>query len=117
MAGEHLPRDERLRGRDRYRRLMSEVAASVEDAYLVIRYLPIMDGGAHRHVGVAVSRHCRGAAVRNRLRRRLKEIYRHQRDLLPPAGDFMIIAKSGAQHASYHDLARSFEALGHELVQ
>jgi len=96
---------------------MSEVAASVEDAYLVIRYLPVIEEGTHRHVGMAVSHHCRGAAVRNKLRRRLKEIYRRKRDLLPPAGDFMIIAKSGAQHASYHDLARSFEALGHELGQ
>lgn len=116
MARERLPRGERLKGRDSYRMLMRD-GVSVEDTYLIIRYLPQTEKMAHRRVGVAVSRHCRGAVARNRLRRRLRDIYRRKRDLLPPAGEFLLIARSDAQHASHLNLTRSFQTLSDELVK
>jgi ribonuclease P protein component len=44
------------------------------------------------------------AVVRNRVKRRLREFVRlHRRDL-PPARDFVVIAKPGAAELSYAEL-------------
>lgn len=115
MTRERLPRCERLKGGDSFRRLMNE-GKSVEDSLLVIRYLPLAENVTCRRVGVTVSRSCRGAVERNRLRRRLREVYRRRRDRLPPAGDFLLIAKSDALNASFAELNRSFQKLTDELV-
>lgn len=110
MKREAFRRGERLRARPAIQHLMKEGKAS-EDSLLVIKYLPTPDPTARRRILFAVSRSCRGAVERNRMRRRLREIYRHRRNVLPGSGDFLLIAKSGALRASDHDLLESFERL------
>ena len=116
MAGERLPAGERLKGRISFQKLMRE-GVGVEDDYLVIRYLPQPDDSSNRRSGVAVSRNCRNAVKRNKLRRWLREIYRRERDLLPTRGEFLFIAKSNAQDVSYVDLNQSFQALCIQLTE
>jgi len=116
VAEERPPRGDRLKGRDSFKRLMRE-GKSVEDALLVIRYLPLNENATSRRVGVTVSRNCGKAVIRNRLRRRLREIYRRRRDSLPPAGEFLLIAKSEAIDAPFPDLDRSYQKLSDELVK
>jgi len=116
MAGERLPAGERLKGRISFQKLM-HAGLEVEDEYLVIRYLPRTDDSTNRRSGVAVSRKCRNAVKRNKLRRWLREIYRRQRNLLPIRGEFLLIAKSNAQDASFVNLNRSFQALCRELTE
>ena len=110
MKREAIPRGERLRARPTIQHLMKEGKAS-EDSLLVIKYLPTPDSTARRRILFAVSRSCHGAIERNRMRRRLREIYRHRRSMLPGSGDFLLIAKDGALRASYQDLVESFERL------
>ncbi len=116
MAGERLPAGERLKGKNSFQKLMRE-GLGVEDDYLVIRYLPRTDDSTNRRLGVTVSRNCRNAVKRNKLRRWLREIYRRERDLLPARGEFLFIAKSDAQDASFVDLNRSFQILCRELTK
>jgi ribonuclease P protein component len=110
MKREAFPRGERLRARPAIQHLMKEGKAS-EDSLLVIKYLPAPDPAARRRILFAVSRSCRGAVERNRMRRRLREIYRHRRNVLPVTGNFLVIAKDGALRASFQDLVDSFERL------
>jgi ribonuclease P protein component len=110
MKREAFPRGERLRARPAIQQLMREGRTS-EDSLLVIKYLSAPDPAAGRRILFAVSRSYRGAVERNRMRRRLREIYRHRRDMLPGAGNFLVIAKDGALRASYQDLLESFERL------
>jgi ribonuclease P protein component len=44
------------------------------------------------------------AVVRNRVKRRLREFVRLHRHDLPPARDFVVIAKPGAAELSYAEL-------------
>ncbi len=54
-------------------------------------------------VGIVVSRKVGKAVVRNRVKRRLREILR--RTHLPPA-ELMVVARPEAAQADYHELAR-----------
>lgn len=114
MSRERLPRAERLKGGVAVQRVI-KTGRAVEDNLLVIRFIEEGEAGQRRRVGVAASRQFRNAVVRNRIRRRVREIYRKHRGELPPAGDFMIVAKIRAGDASYSELTASFKALADEL--
>ena len=68
--------------------------------------LLVAPGGAPMvRVGYTVSRKVGNAVVRNRVRRRLREIVRlHARELVP-SRDYVIIAAPGAALRGYHELA------------
>ena len=61
-------------------------------------------------VAYAFGRHLGGAVVRNRLRRRLRELLRARADRLTP-GCYLIGATSGATKLSWTDLAVQVDAL------
>ena len=65
-------------------------------------------------VGLTVGVKLGHAVVRNRIRRRLREIYRlHEGEFLP-GWDLVIVARSRAVTASYQQLERSYLALAAE---
>ena len=71
----------------------------------VVLSLPRSTCGPSRF-GFSVSRRVGNAVVRNRLKRRLREMFRLHRHELAPARDFVVIAKPGAASLSYEDLVQ-----------
>ena len=69
--------------------------------FLAIRWLPTRHGKLR--VGIVVSRKVGNAVVRNRVRRRLREILRRMH---LPAADLMVLARPEAADANFHELAR-----------
>jgi ribonuclease P protein component len=77
-----VPRAERLRSRAEFDRLFRRGARVEGPAFVLLwRREP-----GPRAVGFAVGRRLGGSVIRNRARRRLREAYRRQRDLLPRDG-------------------------------
>ncbi len=66
--------------------------------------------GSNR-VGITVSKKLGCAVVRNRVRRRLREIYRLHEDRFQPGWDIVVVARSRAVHANFSDLTAAYLAL------
>ena len=64
--------------------------------------------GAGNRLGVTVSTKLGKAVVRNRVRRRLREIYRLSQPELKQGYDVVLVARGRAAAASYAELARAY---------
>ena len=62
-------------------------------------------------VGLTVSTKLGHAVVRNRVRRRLREIVRHNASCLPSGYDIVIVARTAAVEAEFAALEKSFRTL------
>ena len=74
---------------------------------LVVRILP--NGHDISRYGITVSRHVGKAVVRNKIKRRLREILR--KITLKPGFDIVIIARTAAAAADYSEMKKTTENL------
>ena len=68
-------------------------------------------GRSENRLGFTVSTKVGHAVVRNRVRRRLREIYRLHEENIAPGLDMVVVARVKAAHASYRQLDESFVRL------
>ena len=66
-------------------------------------------------VGITVSKKLGHAVVRNRTRRRLREIYRLHEDRFLPGCDIVVVARSRAVEAPFADLTASYLRLAEKV--
>lgn len=66
-------------------------------------------------VGITVSAKLGCAVVRNRVRRRLREIYRLHEDRFLPGYDLVVVARARAISAKYDQLEQAYLSLGDKL--
>ena len=66
---------------------------------------------ATNRVGITVSKKLGKAHIRNRIRRRLREVYRLNEDKFQPGWDIVIVARSKALDAPFSQLVKSYLAL------
>ena len=64
--------------------------------------------GQTNRVGITVSKKLGKAHVRNRVRRRLREVYRLNEDRLQPGWDIVVVARTKALHAEFGILTAAF---------
>lgn len=100
-----LARRDYLRAKSRGRKVHTQ--------HLIALVMPSATGG--RRLGLTVSAKVGNSVVRNRIKRWLREIYRHERDRLPPRLDVVLIAKVGADAADYHGLRSQFLEIARRL--
>ena len=62
-------------------------------------------------VGITVSKKLGQAHVRNRVRRRLREIYRLNEEKFLPGWDIVVVARTKSVEADFGDLTRAYLAL------
>ena len=88
-----------------FKRLYSKGKTAVTP-YMVVYALRTQRG--RRRVGYTVSTKLGKAVVRNRVRRRLREIYRLNSDKLRDGVDIVIVARSRCVDAEYAKMERAF---------
>jgi ribonuclease P protein component len=62
-------------------------------------------------VGITVGKKLGHAVVRNRVRRRLREVYRLNEDKFQPGWDIVVVARTKAINASFQTLTNSYLSL------
>ncbi len=79
------------------------------DGYLVLYVRKNRTSG--NRIGITVSKKLGKAHVRNRARRRLREVYRLNEDKFQPGWDIVVVARTKAVDAPFDKLTRSYLAL------
>lgn len=95
-----------------FRRMYSKGRSGVS-SYLVVYVRPNRFG--HNRLGVTVSAKLGHAVVRNRVRRRFREIFRLAQPRMKQGYDFIIVGRSRAVTAEYRELERAFEKVSRKL--
>ncbi|MDL2260330.1 ribonuclease P protein component [Deltaproteobacteria bacterium OttesenSCG-928-K17] len=71
--------------------------------------------GRNSRLGVTVTKKVGSAVTRNRLKRQVREFFRHNRRFWPVGFDLVIIARHGAAHKSGAELAADLKRAGQKL--
>jgi ribonuclease P protein component len=96
-----LARPFRLRKPSEFRRVREEGRCWSSPLLVVCK---LENGLSHSRFGFSVSRRIGGAVVRNRVKRRMREAVRAQRDLVAPGWDIVLIARPRIGLAMYADV-------------
>ena len=84
-------------------------SAGFADSYLVLYARRNRTGG--NRVGITVGKKLGHAVVRNRTRRRLREIYRLNEQRFQPGWDIVVVARTRAVEAPFGKLTASYLSL------
>lgn len=107
MVGAHgFPKAVRLRRRREFLSLQRDGQRRHTPSFVVVRRPAV---ATVSRLGVTVSSRVGGAVVRNRVKRRVREVFRQRRRALPSAVDIVVIAKPAAASLSYAQIASELE--------
>lgn len=110
------PRRARVRKRGEFRRIQSQGRKVHTKHFIVLVHPSLMETGDTR-VGITVTKKIGNAVERNRTKRVLREVFRRNRDLFPPASDIVVIAKRGAPRLGFEDVLREFRGVAKNLAR
>jgi len=107
-VSETFSRDDRLRKRREFEECYSS-GVRVSGRHIQVFLLPARDAGARARLGISVPRRVGNAVARNRARRRLREIFRRNRDLLGGVAVSLVVnARPSTAGASFQELSEDY---------
>ena len=113
-GAERFSKQARLRRRPEFL-LVQEKGQKISADCLLALVLPNALG--RTRLGLTVSNKVGNAAVRNKIRRRLRELYRKRQQVLPKGIDLVVIARNSAATADFEALERAFDRMTLELTR
>ena len=108
MGGVRMQFSKSLKLNHLFRRLYHK-GKSCANKYLVLYCRK--NGSQENRIGLTVSGKLGHAVVRNKIRRRLREIYRLHEAEFRPGWDIVVVARSRAVHADFSELTAAYLAL------
>ena len=90
-----------------FRKLYS--SKGVANSYFVLYARP--NRTQCNHIGITVSKKLGHAVVRNRTRRRIREVYRLNEERFAPGWDIVVVARTKALHVSFRELTAAYLSL------
>jgi ribonuclease P protein component len=114
--GERLLATDRLKRRADFARVQSR-GRKVHTARFLFLVLPREDDGDVVRLGLTVTRKVANAVGRNRIKRVLREVFRKNRALFPPACDVVVVAKDRAPGLGYEDTRAEIEQSSAALLR
>ncbi len=112
LSGERLRRMQRLRSPRDFQRVRAQ-GRRLSGAVLLLGYAARneADSSGGTRIGFSVSRRVGGAVVRNRVKRRLREVIRRKLARIAPGYDLVITARPGAADARMETLEQDVTVL------
>jgi len=104
----------RLTRRAEFLRVLTQEQKAVRKT-MVVYAAPREDNGQPTRIGLTVSRRVGKAVVRNRVKRRLREAFRLDYDLIAPGHDLVVNARMRAAHADAQTLRQELHRCLHAL--
>ena len=102
-CGQRLPRGARLRDARDFQRVNRSGVRRAGTHFVVV--VAPARGDTQVKLGLAVSRRVGNAVERNRVKRQVREWFRQNRHHLPPATEWVVIAREGAAQLAAPALA------------
>lgn len=100
-----LPKAERIRKRAEYVSIQTQGRKLSTPSLLAFT---VWKAQAPLRLGITVSKRVGGAVVRNRVKRLLREVFRHVKDRLPPGLQLVIVAKADAAQLDFQRTRAEF---------
>lgn len=104
MDESYSPR-ERIRKKKDFSNLYKKGSSS-RGTYFNLIYLP--NSLTYSRMAVVASKKIGNAVQRNRVRRRVKELFRRNKDLLTTPVDMIVVTKKGVQDATWEDMRTQY---------
>lgn len=109
-----FPKEMRLRRRGEFLRVQERGHKLAADCLLCL-VLPNERADGLTRLGLTVSTKVGSSVVRNRIRRRLRELFRLRKARLPKGLDMVFIARSSAAGADWPRMVHAYERIEREL--
>jgi ribonuclease P protein component len=101
LATQSFPKESRLLRRSEFRRVYDE-GERRNASLCAVFYRP--NGLPHTRIGITASARVGGAVLRNRLKRRVREVFRQNRAALPAGWDIVVNPRGELARASFATL-------------
>ncbi len=109
---ERFGKEARLRRRAEFLKVQEQGQKITAECLLA---LVLPNPGGQTRIGLTVSNKVGNSVVRNKIRRRLRELYRKRQPTLPKGLDVVVIARNSAAEADFAALTRAFDRVANEL--
>lgn len=111
---ESLKRQEIIRRRCDIGAVMS-AGKKVDYDLFTLRYKEREETFPSQRIAFLLNAKIKGAVVRNRLKRRLREIFRRNKQWFPSGYDYIIQVRTGAEGLKFDELKAGMKALGEKV--